>query len=67
MPLLFESFWHSDGIPERIFQKSWFWKKSTEDKKSMKNYPGGKELTWLGSYNPTFVILNLLTYGIDDQ
>ena len=39
-----QAFWHSDGIPERLFQKSWFWKKSADDKKSMKNNPGGKEL-----------------------
>ena len=25
-------YWHSDGIPERIFPKSWFWKKSRRQK-----------------------------------
>ena len=36
--------WRSDGIPESFFfQKSRFQKKSTDDKKSMKNYPAGKE------------------------
>ena len=35
---------NSDGIPERIFRKSWFWKKFADDKKNMKNYPAGKEL-----------------------
>ena len=31
--------WHSDGIPERIFQKCWFWKKSADDKKHEKLCP----------------------------
>ena len=26
-----QTVWHSDGISERIFQKSWFWKKSADD------------------------------------
>ena len=28
-----QSVWHSDGIPERIIRKSWFWKKSAADDK----------------------------------
>ena len=28
-----QTVWPSDGIPKRIFQKSWFWKKSADDKK----------------------------------
>ena len=31
-----QTVWHCDGIPERIFLKSWFWKKSADDKKSCK-------------------------------
>ena len=27
-----QSVWQSDGIPKRIFPKSWFWKKSADDK-----------------------------------
>ena len=33
-----QTVWHSDGIPERIFRKSWFWKKSADDKKH-KQFP----------------------------
>ena len=29
----------TDSVPERIFWKSKFWKKSADDNKSMKNYP----------------------------
>ena len=36
--ILFET----DGIPERIFRKSWFWKKSADDKKSRQNYTEGR-------------------------
>ena len=36
--------WHADGISERIFRKHWFWKKSADDIKAWKNYPGCKEL-----------------------
>ena len=39
-----QTIWNSDGIPERSFLKGWFWKKSADDKKSCKNFPGGKEL-----------------------
>ena len=35
---------HSDDIPERIFRKSWFWKKNQQTAKSLKNFPVGKEL-----------------------
>ena len=28
-----QTVWHSDGVPERIFRRSWFWKKSSDDKK----------------------------------
>ena len=30
---------HSDGIPERIFRKSWFWKTISRRKKSMEKLP----------------------------
>ena len=43
-----ESIWHSDAIPERIFRKNWFWKKSAVDKKKQ-NYPVGKELKLISS------------------
>ena len=39
--------WRSDGVPERIFWKIWFWKKSADDKKIMQNYPVGKELKFI--------------------
>ena len=29
-----QSVWHTDGIPVRIFQKSWFRKKTADDKKA---------------------------------
>ena len=35
-----QSVLHSDGIPERIFRKSWFWKKSVGDKKARKILQG---------------------------
>ena len=31
-----QTVWHSYGIPERIFQGSWFWKKIADDKKASK-------------------------------
>ena len=31
-------------LPERIFRKSWFWKKISRWQKSIQNYPVGKEL-----------------------
>ena len=31
-----QTIWNSYGIPEIIFQKSWFWKKSADDKKHAK-------------------------------
>ena len=37
-----QSNWHSDGISEIIFQKSWFWKKSVDDKKAWKIFQGAK-------------------------
>ena len=37
-----QTIWHSDGIPERIFQKIYFSKISADDKKSMKNYEDAK-------------------------
>ena len=41
--ILIQSVCHSDSIPERIYRK--FEKKSADNKKkSMKNFPGGKEL-----------------------
>ena len=39
-----QTVWHFDSNPERIFWKSQFWKKSADDKKSMKNYPACNEL-----------------------
>ena len=35
------------GIPERIFRKSWFWKKLADDKKGLKNFTGGRVKKWL--------------------
>ena len=35
--------WISEGIPERIFRKFCFEKKTADDKKACKNYPVGKE------------------------
>ena len=32
----------TDGIPERIFRKGWFWQKITRQQKSTKNCPGGR-------------------------
>ena len=40
-----QTIWHSDGIPERIFWKSWLWKKSADVKNVWKNYPACKDLT----------------------
>ena len=66
-----QSIWHSDGIPERIFRKSWFWKQSADDKKSMKNFPGGKELKLLvlpyidSWYRPCLGAAPLLNTGYD--
>ena len=37
--------WHSDGIPEGIFRKSWYKKNQQTTKKNMKNYPVGNELS----------------------
>ena len=31
-----QTVWYSDGIPERIFRKSWFWTKSADEKKACK-------------------------------
>ena len=28
--------WHFDGIPEKKYQKSWFWKKTAGNKKAGK-------------------------------
>ena len=42
--ILSQNVWHSDDISERIFRKSCFWKKSADDKKSLQNYPLGKEI-----------------------
>ena len=33
----------TDSVPERIFWKSLFWKKPTDNNKNMKNYPTCKE------------------------
>ena len=35
--------WHSGGIPERIFQKVDFEKKSADDKKTWKNFQGANK------------------------
>ena len=37
-----KTIWHSDGIPEIIFRKSWCWKKSADDKKAWKISQGAK-------------------------
>ena len=34
-----QTVWHSDGNPEIIFRKSWFWKKSADDKKKQAELP----------------------------
>ena len=39
-----QTVWHLDGISERIFQKSWFWKKSADNVlQAYAKYPEGKE------------------------
>ena len=43
--ILIQTIWHSDSVPQWIFWKSWSWKKSADDNKSMKSYPTCKELT----------------------
>ena len=35
-PILIQTVWHSGGIPERIFRKSWFWKISRRPKEHEK-------------------------------
>ena len=49
-----QTVWHSDGIPEIIFRKSWFWKKSADGKKCMNNFPGGKELNMQFDWNTVY-------------
>ena len=39
-----QTVWHWYSIPERIFGKRWFWKKSADSKKSMKKKTACKEL-----------------------
>ena len=39
-----QTVWHSDNIPERIFQKHPFWKKISRRQKRMQNFPIGKVL-----------------------
>ena len=39
-----QTVWHSDGILEWIFRKSWFWKKSADDKKACKITQHAKSL-----------------------
>ena len=39
-----QTIWYSDCIPERIFRKSWFWKKFNRQQKKMQIYPAWKEL-----------------------
>ena len=64
--ILAQSVWHSDGITERIFSKKLILKKSADDRKSMKNFPGGKELKlidhiccvcWLFAYKYRLLII----------
>ena len=56
---------HSDGIPERIFQKMDFEKIQQTTKKSMKNYTGGKQLMLAYYTNPKFLdILTLYLYPL---
>ena len=63
----FQTVWHSDGIPKRIFQKSWFWKKSADKKKHAKfprrqrvnpngNNKAADQPIHSGSLNSTFVL-----------
>ena len=42
--IMIQAVWHSDGIPERIFLKSWFKKKSADNNKSINNYPACRYL-----------------------
>ena len=37
-----QTVWHSDGIPERIFRKCWFWNKSADDKRTWTISEGAK-------------------------
>ena len=50
------------GIPEWIFWKCWFWKKSADNKKSMKNFPGGKELPWYNIKNYFLLMIKRKLY-----
>ena len=40
-----QTVWHSDGILERIFRKSWFWKKPVDDKKKQEKSPSMQLIT----------------------
>ena len=64
-----QSVCHSDGIPERVFQKSWFWKKSADEKKKRKNSPGGNELNntyFMALLSPLEKLLFRLVASITD-
>ena len=49
-PDLYPTVWHSNGITERILQKSWFVRKSADDKKIMQNYPADKESRFVSDF-----------------